>query len=142
MSKDMLPALHLDLQRIVNAQQPMSMGVLPALHPDLQRVIDKQLALSMPTPQPMDMLEFLPPPPPILLEQDLIYKTEVVMLGPPPSLPPAAAAALTASPPEQPSSVPSPLATWVNMFAHTMEVTDEAQRLTMRQSTSTVGCQC
>jgi hypothetical protein len=30
-----LLALHPDLQRIVNEQQPMSMDVLPLLHPDL-----------------------------------------------------------------------------------------------------------
>jgi hypothetical protein len=82
-----LPALHPDLQRIVDEQQPMSMDMLPALHPNLQWVIDKQPASSMSTPQPVDMLELLPPPPLILLEQGLIYETEAVLLGlpsPPP----------------------------------------------------------
>jgi hypothetical protein len=67
-----LPALHPNLQRIVDEQQPMSMDVLPALHPDLQRVFNEQLASLMLTPQQVDMLELLPLPPPILLEQDLI----------------------------------------------------------------------
>jgi hypothetical protein len=59
----------------------MSMDVLPALHPNLQRVINEQLASSMPQPQLMDMLD--PPPPPFLLKQDLIYKTEAVPSPPP-----------------------------------------------------------
>jgi hypothetical protein len=105
----------------------MSMDMLPALHPILQWVIDKQPASSMPTPQPVDVLELLPPPPPILLEQDLIYETKVVLLGLPPPPPPAAAAAPTAPPPEQPPSVLSPPAARVNLFAHTVEAGDEAE---------------
>jgi hypothetical protein len=126
MSMDVLPTLHSDLQRIVNEQQPMSMDVLPTLHPDLQRVVDKKMASSMPQLQPQDMLELLPPPPPILLEQDLIYKIEAVLLEPPPPSPPVVAAAPTAPPPEQPPSVPSPPAVArVNMFAHTVEAGDD-----------------
>jgi hypothetical protein len=121
-----LPALHLNLQRIVDEQQPMSMDVLSVFHPDLQRV-DKQLVSSMPTPQPVDMLELLPPPPLILLEQDLIYKTEAMLLGPLPPPPPAVAAVLTAPPLEQPLSVSSPPATRINMFTHTVEAGDEAE---------------
>jgi hypothetical protein len=124
---DVLLTLHPDLQRVVDEQQPMWMDVLPALHPDPQQVVDEQLASSMPTPQPVDMLELQPPPPPILLEHDLIYKTEVVLLGPPPLPPPTAATASTAPLQEQPPSVLSPPAARVNMFAHTAEADGEAE---------------
>jgi hypothetical protein len=122
-----LPALHPNLQRIVDEQQPMSMDVLSVFHPDLQRVVDMQLVSSMPTPQPVDMLELLPPPPLILLEQDLIYKIEAMLLGPLPPPPPAVATMLTAPPLEQSLFVSSPPATRINMFTHTMEAGDEAE---------------
>jgi hypothetical protein len=62
MLMDGLSALHPDLQRTVDEQQPMSMDVLLTLHPDLQQVLDEQQATSMLAPHPAVPLELLPAP--------------------------------------------------------------------------------
>jgi hypothetical protein len=108
MSMDGLPALHPDLQRIVDEQQPMSMDVLPAFHPDLQQVVDKQHATSTSAPPPAVQSKLLFPP--VLPLSASTGTATACGTEPRPAPPPAAPTATTTAirglelPPAQPSS--------------------------------------
>jgi hypothetical protein len=113
MLMDGLSALHPDLQRTVDEQQPMSMDVLPTLHPDLQQVLDEQQATLMLAPHPAVPLELLPAPalipsPPSASTSAVAAPMLVMLELPTPSCP-TSVIALT-SPPATPPSAPNPVA--------------------------------